>query len=583
MAKSSIVPLMGAGLGLVLLAGCGSGSPSTTTTNSSSSNSTVVVAEAPLSAPNWFFPVIGLSASSNTNIQTDSLMYKPLLHITNQDTVDYKRSLAEKITYNKAGDVYTIYLNPKYHWSNGAPVTAQDFVFTWDLFVAASVTKPAPPWAYAWSGIGGLPQDWKSAEAINAHTVKVTLTRPVNPTWFILNGLGQISPVPKNVWDKHPTNMAQELSYIQSVANSPSAKPYQVVDGPFKFRSMIPNNQWVFVDNPAYDGHKATIKKLIFQYETSTSAEFTGLRNGTVSVGYLPDTYWKSRSRLTGDVLSMPYVFGFNYLAPNLSSKAPGGVGTAFQKPYVRQALEMGIDQKGIIDTLYHGHGIVEDSPIPSQPPTQFDNPKLAKPPFPFNPAAGKKLLEKHGWAEQNGVMTKNGIALKFNLLYMSGDPTLTDMVTLIKSDWAREGVQVALTAEPFANVIGTASQSDANKWQMAFWGGGWTYEPDYYPSGDGLFNTGGGANTGGYSSSRLDALINATTNQVGTAAQTRAAMDAYESFMAQQVPVIWLPWAPSSYVGTGYPEHAKNVHGTVKTFNQVTDLYYPNWWTVSK
>lgn len=225
--------------------------------------------------------------------------------------------------------------------------------------------------------------------------------------------------------------------------------------------------------NPHYDGHKASIKKLIFQYETSTSAEFTGLRNGTISVGYLPDTYWKCRNQLTGDRLSMPYVFGFNYLAPNLSSKAPGGGGTAFQQAYVRQALEMGIDQKGIISTFYHGHGIVEDSPIPSQPPTQFDDPKLAKPPFPFDPAAGKKLLEKHGWVEKNGVMTKNGVSLKFNLLYMSGDPTLADMVTLIKSERAREGVQISLTAEPFANVIGTASQSDPTKWQMAFWGGG--------------------------------------------------------------------------------------------------------------
>lgn len=106
MTKGSLLSLVGAGLGAVLLAACGSGSTTTPVTSKSpsSNNSTVVVAEAPLSGPNWFFPVIGLSASSNTNIQTDSLMYKPVLHITNQDTVNYKRSLAEKITYNKAGD-----------------------------------------------------------------------------------------------------------------------------------------------------------------------------------------------------------------------------------------------------------------------------------------------------------------------------------------------------------------------------------------------------------------------------------------------------------------------------------------------
>ena len=68
-------------------------------------------------------------------------MYKPLLYISNQDTVHYTRSLADKITYNKAGDEYRIDLNPKYHWSNGDPVTAQDFVFAWDLLVASGGTQ----------------------------------------------------------------------------------------------------------------------------------------------------------------------------------------------------------------------------------------------------------------------------------------------------------------------------------------------------------------------------------------------------------------------------------------------------------
>lgn len=579
MIKPRSVHLLGCLGCTLILVGCGT----TRTPSGSASTGTVVVAEAPQSQPDWFFPVIGSSASSNTNIQTDSLMYLPLLHITAQDTVDYHASLADRITVNKAGDVYTIDLNPRYHWSNGRPVSAQDLVFTWDLFVAASEKSPTPPWTYAWSGIGGLPQDWKSAVALNAHTVRVTLTRPVNPSWFILNGLGQISPVPKSVWDKYPTNMHRELGFIQSIANSPSAKQYRVVDGPFEFQSMVPNSQWVFVPNPHFDGHRATIKRLLFQYETSANAEFTGLENGTITVGYLPDTYWASRHDLKNDVIAFPYVLGFNFLAPNLSSRAPGGVGTAFQQLYVRQALEMGIDQPGIIRTIYHGQGVMGDAPVASQPPTPFYDPALNHQPYPFNPKAGKALLEKHGWHEVNGIMTKDGVQLKFTLLYMSGDSTLTNLVQLIKSDWATEGVDVTLQAEPFANVISTANQSDPGKWQMAFWGGGWTYEPDFYPSGDGLLNSGGGANSGGYANQKMDQLIDATTNQVVSPAQTTQAMHAYLMYAAQQVPVLYLPWAPSSYVGTGFPEHAKDIHGTVSTFNEVTDLYYPNLWTLSK
>lgn len=574
--KKSVITLAAA----TLLMGCLSACGTSTGSVKASADQAVVIAEAPQSSPNWFFPIIGSNASSNTNIQTDALMYKPLLFITSQGTIDYSRSLASSIQANANGTVYTVHLNPKWHWSNGKEVSAQDLVFTFNLFKYAAGTSTSLPWSYAWSGIGGLPQDWQSAVATGPETVQITVSKPVNPEWFILNGLGQISPVPASVWNQG--SLAKDMALVKSVSNTPAAPQYQVVDGPYRFQSMKPNLEWTFVANSDYDGHKATIHKLVFEYETSTENEFLGLKNGTIQVGYLPASSWDARTQLTGDTLSTPYILGYNFLQPNLSPSAPGGVGTAFAHAYVRQALEMGIDQPGIISSLFHGNGVVEDAPIASQPPTQFYDPALSKPLYPFNPAAGKKLLENHGWHLQNGVMTKNGVALKFTMLYMSGDPTLTNMVSLIKSNWAQEGIQVNLQSETFASVIGTANQSDPTKWQMAFWGGGWTYEPDFYPSGDGLLNSGAGANFGGYANAHMDQLINATTNLTGTPAQVTQRMDAYLTYAAQQVPVIWLPWTSSSYVGTGFPEHAKDLHGTVSTFNLVTDLFYPNYWTLS-
>lgn len=566
----------------LLLSACGT---TTGTSPAASTGGTVVVAEAPLSAPNWFFPVISVQATSNTNLQTVSLMYKPLLTLTNKDTVNYQRSLASSITYNKAGSVYTIHLNPKYRWSNGHPVTAKDFVFTWNIMKDSSETNAHLPWSYLGVGIGGLPTDWKSAVATGSHTVVVTLTRPVNPTWFILNGLAQINPAPASVWDRYPHNMKRELSFIQSIANSPSKSEYQVVDGPFRFQSMVPNQQWVFVPNPHYNGHRASIKKLIFQYETSTTAEFTGLKSGTVTVGYLESNMWKSKNLLTHDVVNpSTYVLGFDYIAENLSSKAPGGVGTAFQQPYVRQALEMGVNQPGIIKNVFHGYGVIEDSPIPPAPKTPFSDPALKKPLYPYNPKAGKALLMAHGWREKNGVMTKGGVQLKFTLSYMAGVPTWTNMMEIVKNGWAQEGVDVTLQPKPFATVIGQANQANAKGWQMAFWGEGWSYEPDFYPSGDGLLNSNGAANTEGYSSSTMNRLINASTNLSGNTAQTIQRLYAYQKYAAQQVPVIWVPWAPSSYVGTGlFPVHSRTIKGTISTFNQITNLYYPNRWTLTK
>ncbi len=568
------------GVSAAALAGCGS-SPATTSTGTSSTGGTVVVALAPDSPPNWFVPVFSAAAYIEINAQIQFLMYRPLVYLNKESQVDYSRSLAKNIAVSNNGTTYTITLNPKYRWSNGKPVTAQDVVFTWDLIRDA--TQPNAPWTYGAAGSGGVPSDWKSVTAQGSNTVVVTVDKPVNPTWFIHNGLSQISPIPKASWDKYPNNPVQELRFIQSVANSPSNPVYKVVDGPFQFKSWQANNYWELVPNPNYGGHKASISKLIFQYETSSANEFVGLRNGTVSVGYLPPSMYQARHNLPNDVLSSTYLFGMNYIVPNVNPNAPGGMGKVFSNLYVRQALEMGIDQQGIISTLYHGAGVATDGPIPSQPPTIYTDPKLKKTPYPFNPAAGKKLLESHGWTDVNGVMTKNGQKLAFTMIYAAGSTTETHMVELIKNDWAQEGVQVTLQQMPINEVLATTAQSDATKWQMGYWGAGWTYQLDYYPSGGNLFATGAGENVGGYNNATLDQLIQ-NTYMPGTESQIQARMDAYQEFMAQHLPVLWVPWFPMGYARMiGFDVHSKSVHGTVSTFNPVTDFLYANYWTVSQ
>jgi peptide/nickel transport system substrate-binding protein len=567
-------------LGFALAGTLTAASAAPTAASTAKTGGTVVVALAPDSPPNWFVPIVSAAAYTEINAQIEFLMYRPLIYLNSKSQVDYSRSLASKIAVSNNGTTYTITLGHKYKWSNGTPVTAQDVVFTWDIIKDA--TSPHAPWTYGASGSGGVPTDWKSVVAKGKNTVVVTLTKPVNPDWFIHNGLSQLSPIPESVWNRYPTNPQKELSFIESVANSPTNPVYDVVDGPFKFQSWQADNYWSLVPNPHYGGHKASISKLTFEYETSSAEEFTALKEGDVSVGYLPPSMYADRGALTQDRLTSSYLFGMNYMVPNFSPKAPNGIGTVFSNLYVRQAMQMGINQQGIIKTLYHGSGIATDGPIPSKPPTIYIDSALNKAPYPFNPTAGKKLLEKHGWHEVNGVMTKGGKKLSFTILYASGSITETSMLELIKSDWAREGIQVSLEALPINEVLAEDSQSDANKWQMIYWGAGWTYQLDYYPTGGNLFKTGAGENGGGYNSPTLDTLIN-DPYAPGTAAQIQSRMDAYQEFMAKNLPVLWMPWFPMGYARViGYSVTADNVHGPVSTFNPVTDFLYANYWTVS-
>jgi peptide/nickel transport system substrate-binding protein len=76
-------------------------------------------------------------------------------------------------------------------------------------------------------------------------------------------------------------------------------------------------------------------------------------------------------------------------------------------------------------------------------------------------------------------------------------------------------------------------------KWQMIDTGQGWVYSaPQFAPTGESLFLTGAGSNAYSYSDPKADALINATLTQNGL-----SAIQAYEDYLAQQLPTLWLPW----------------------------------------
>ena len=568
---------VGLGLGVSLLALAGCGGYSNAAAAGLHKGGTAVVALLPQSAPNWFFPIVPNTNYFAANAQAIAMIYKPLVQIGPKDTPVLSQSLAKSITWNKSGTVYTLKLNPKWHWSNGQPVTSKDVVFSWQIAMATS--QPNAPWINGGSGIGGIPARIKSIAAKGAYTVVVTLNQPSNQQWFVRNGLGQFFGVaPASVWDRYPKDMTEELNFIHSVASNPTAPEFRVVDGPYRLSKMVPNQYWQFVPNRRYDGHKSLLNKVIFQYETSDQTEFAALKSGTVSVGYMPFSMWASRNALTSDTLKPLFRLGFNYVQLNLSPKAEGGIGSVFQQLPVRQALQYGINEVQINKTFYHGLGAVENSPIAAEPKTPFYDPRLSKLTYPFDIAKGKAVLLKNGWQLKHGVMIKNGRKLAFTLDYTTGSSTLESIVQVLQQNWKSEGIDVQLNALAPNSLFSIMSPATAQKWQAAIWDGGWGYKPDYYPSGGGLFATGSGSNFGSYSNANMNALIKASYAPAATPQAAYASLGRYLAYASRQLPAtLWMPWTPVLFV------HAKALHGSVQHANMIDNIYEPNYWWVSQ
>jgi peptide/nickel transport system substrate-binding protein len=536
------------------------------THRAASGGATVAMALPAGASINDWFPVESSLDESGTNLQANAIMYTGLVEITPTDTADYADSLAQSVTASKADTVFTIHLHPGLKWSDGTPVTSADVVFTYDL-MAASCTKTAP-WSFAQCGSDAIPYQIESFKADGPDTVVVTLNKGANPVWFIQNALDAIVPVPKAVWDKY-ANWNQELKWVGTLSDEPSAPEYKVVDGAFKFQSLLSGQYYAFVPNPEYGFHKATVSRFVWEYFASDEAEFVALRKGTLDVGYLPNSLYSARGQLGSQYGLDPwYDFGFTYLQPNFSPKA-AGVGGVFQSLAVRQALQYGVDEKTMIK-IVDGQGIVDYGPIPSLPKNPFYDPRLGVP-YPYNPAKGKEVLLKAGYKMVKGVMTKGGTPLAFTLVFVSGNTTFTSWATLLKEDWAKEGIDVTLEEQPFTNIISLESQQPAivHKWAMVWWGG-WGYFS--YPTGDEVLGTGATA-WDGYDDAKMNALI-AATEAPGTAVQTNARLDAYQVYAADQVPIVYLPSTPTFW------EVSKSLKGFMATM-AANGTYYPNDWTV--
>jgi peptide/nickel transport system substrate-binding protein len=66
-------------------------------------------------------------------------------------------------------------------------------------------------------------------------------------------------------------------------------------------------------------------------------------------------------------------------------------------------------------------------------------------------------------------------------------------------------------------------------------WGGGWIFAPDYYPTGEAIFQTNAGSNSGDYSNTTND-------NNIQKTISTNQSLTQYENYLAKQLPVVWQP-----------------------------------------
>jgi peptide/nickel transport system substrate-binding protein len=601
---------------VLLAVGCSSSS----STTPSSGGTPVKGGTATVALPagvtyNWIFPFYAITNASVYNTeQFQWLMYRPLYMFGNNTNnnvgINYPLSPANQPVYSNGGKTVTVTMKG-WKWSNGEPVDANSVLFYLHMTMAEKAN-----WYATTPGL--LPDNVTSATA-SGNTLTLQLNQTYSSIWYTYNQLAELTPMPQSWdvtslsgtpgsggcttdsaadgWAKCKAVWAFLTAQSKQAATYASSPLWSVVDGPWKLSSFSTTGNVTMVPNTKYSGSpKPQLSAIKFAPFTADSAQYTALKAGQLDIGYIPSADLPQRpanatlpaTNPVGSSYTLQpfYSFSIFYGQPNFNNPQ---VGFMVRQLYMRQALQEVFDQPGIDKAIFRGYAVPTSGPAPNTPPgnqwippiqTQNNN----QGPYPFNVAKAKSTLEAHGWSEVNGVMTcqdpakcgtgiTKGQQAKFTFVYSTGVAATTAMWQTYKSDASKAGIQVNLVGQTFNTIIGESAPCSPMSSKCAvqvFAFGGWAFNgPGFEPTGEPLFATGAGSNSGNYSDKKMDQLITAT--------HTDSAMSTfvnYATYGAQQLPFIW---APNSYAIQAV---RSSLHGV--TFNALFTLL-PEYWYFTK
>ncbi len=531
---------------------------------------TATFAEFPQAVPDYIFPLTPSRYLNVANVyQFQYLMYRPLYWFGDDGSVQLNQGLSLADPPQYAGDMRSVTITLKhYTWSDGRPVTTRDIQFWINL------VKAVPN---SWGGYvpGEFPDNVSSVTLNSATSMTLHLTQAYGSYFFTYNQLSQLIPIPQHAWDREQatgpvgdydatTTGAQAVFSLLDAEsksiNTYNANPlWQVVDGPWKLRSIDSAGNVRMVPNPMYSGpvkpHLTEFDEVAFASDAQELGRLTATSGTPIDYGYLPfeDVSQKAAVANAGYTFAPWAGWEATYIPENWTNPSSGPM---FQQLYFRQAMQLLDDQAALIQKAFAGYAQPLYGPVPQVPASSFVDAVEDTDHLPYNPAQAVALLQHHGWTVNPGGVstctdpgsgpTQCGAGIpaaapaSFHLEYVSGAPTLDAEVTQLKSDFSQAGIQLNLSTNTLDAVYANASPCVKGRsctWDMEYWGGGWVYFPDYYPTGDIAFATGAGGNYNGYKNVNTDQLIRASQTS-----DDLHALYAYEDYIATDLPVIWMP-----------------------------------------
>ena len=353
-------------------------------------------------------------------------VYANGLWLRDPKTLDPIPGMAESWTISADGKTYTFSLRKDLKWSDGTPLTANDFVWT---FEQADKLENKYPYAESINNIAAY-------KAIDDYTLEITLKEA---TCLALTTVDAITPLPKHIWSKLDWNDSAKNSEI----NFPS-----VVSGPYKLKEWQRGDHATFVRNDLYYRGAPYFDSYTIRIVSDPVKQFQMLKAGEVDTAPVATSDYAEARK--SDNLKL---YEWNPTTPEWDF-----LGFNLRRPFlknaqVRQALAYAIPRDAIADQIFNG--LAKSTFSIFAPTTAVFNSDVPR--YDYNIDTAKATLQKAGYKlDANGklVDSANKPVSKLRILYNVGNKQREQIGMVAQGEFRKLGIDSDLLYADFATYV---------------------------------------------------------------------------------------------------------------------------------
>lgn len=337
---------------------------------------------------------------------------------------------------------WIFYLRDDAKWSDGTPVSAEDFVYSWRRLADPKTGSPYASYLeYAYveniADIlnGKKPPETLGIKAIDEHTLRVTLTQPIPYLVDMLNHTS-LKPVKKDIVEKYGVNWTRPENFVGN--------------GAYLLDNWVVNEKVTLKRNPLYWDNKNTIiEQAIFLPLSSETSDINRYRSGEIQItnsAIPPVLYKKMKQEQPQNLHITPYLCTFFYELNN--KRAP------FDDVRVREAVKLSIDRQIIAEQIM-GQGQI---PAYTFTPSFIGNGNFKAPKWSSwtqqqRNERARELLKEAGFDSQH--------PLSFTLLYNTSDQNKQQAIAAA-SMWKKNiGANVTLQNQEWKTALESRNQGN--------------------------------------------------------------------------------------------------------------------------